>query len=143
MVQTRIKKDTYSEIFELLKHINRRKLDKIPMDMLQTIKTNKNDEYKPNITFENINKSMSMEAKELYIWLYITYMAESQAEKDRVRKILYENEIKAKSNLQLNDDIFKKKIENNNEIENHSLVEYKQHFIQKIINKIKMFFKRK
>lgn len=143
MIQTRIKRDTYSEVFELLKHINRRELDKIPMEMLQTIKENKNDEYKPNINFENLNIVMSKEAKELYIWLYITYMAESQEEKDRVRKILYENDMKANSNLKLNDDVFKKKIENKSEIENNSLVEYKQHFIQKIINKIKMFFKRK
>lgn len=143
MIQTRIKRDTYSEVFELLKHINRRELDKIPMEMLQTIKENKNDEYKPNINFENLNNLMSKEAKELYIWLYITYMAESQEEKDRVRKILYENDMKANSNLKLNDDIFKKKTENKSEIENNSLVEYKQSFIQKIIKKIKMFFKRK
>ena len=70
-------------------------------------------------------------------------MAESQEEKDRVRKILYENDMKANSNLKLNDDIFKKKTENKSEIENNSLVEYKQSFIQKIIKKIKMFFKRK
>ena len=143
MIQTRIKRDTYSEVFELLKHINRRELDKIPMEMLQTIKENKNDEYKPNINFENLDNLMSKEAKELYIWLYITYMAESQDEKDRVRKILYENDMKANSNLKLNDDIFKKKTENKSEIENNSLVEYKQSFIQKIIKKIKMFFKRK
>lgn len=143
MIQTRIKRDTYSEVFELLKHINRRELDKIPMEMLQTIKENKNDEYKPNINFENLDNLMSKEAKELYIWLYITYMAESQEEKDRVRKILYENDMKANSNLKLNDDIFKKKTENKSEIENNSLVEYKQSFIQKIIKKIKMFFKRK
>ena len=52
-------RNAYSEVFEFLKYIDRTELDRIPMEILQTIKENKNDEYNPKIDYDNINASLS------------------------------------------------------------------------------------
>lgn len=153
-------KNSYSEIFELLKYIDRSDLNKIPMNLLETIKENRNEQYVPNIDINDISNSLSKEAMALYMWLYLTYMTDSQDEKDVINKFLYLNEIENQKRLKLNDDIFRKKadIKKINEIEpsidiknfdniesnkkNNSLMVIKTNILTKIINKIKNFFNR-
>ena len=153
-------KNSYSEIFELLKYIDRSDLNKIPMNLLETIKENRNEQYVPNIDINDISNSLSKEAMALYMWLYLTYMTDSQDEKDVINKFLYLNEIENQKKLKLNDDIFRKKadIKKINEIEpsidiksfdniesnkkNNSLMVIKTNILTKIINKIKNFFNR-
>ena len=127
-------KNAYSEIFELMKYIDKNDLNKIPMDILITIKENRNEEYIPKINFENINESLSKKARALYIWLYKTYIVEDKNEKVAINKILYDNEIKKNKDISYN--IFNK----NNE-ENQELVVYKENFIKKILSKIKEIFR--
>ena len=119
-------KNAYSEIFELMKYIDKNDLNKIPMDILITIKENRNEEYIPKINFENINESLSKKARASYIWLYKTYIVEDKNEKVAINKILYDNEIKKNKDISYN--IFNK----NNE-ENQELVVYKENFIKKIL----------
>lgn len=153
-------KNSYSEIFELLKYIDRSDLNKIPMKLLETIKENRNEQYVPNIDINDISNSLSKEAIALYMWLYLTYMTDSQDEKNVINKFLYLNEIENQKRLKLNDDIFRKKadIKKINEIEpsidikkfdniesnkkNNSLMVIKTNILTKIINKIKNFFNR-
>ena len=119
-------KNAYSEIFELMKYIDKNDLNKIPMYILITIKENRNEEYIPKINFENINESLSKKARASYIWLYKTYIVEDKNEKVAINKILYDNEIKKNKDISYN--IFNK----NNE-ENQELVVYKENFIKKIL----------
>ncbi len=137
-LQTR---NVYSEIFELLKHIDKNDLNRVPMDVLIVIKENRNVEYVPNIDFENINDSLSKRARAFYVWLYTTYMVQDKAEKDRIKKILYDNEMEKNKNISY--DIFNKNKEKKNNKKDKELVLYKKEsFIKKIINKIKEIFKK-
>lgn len=137
-LQTR---NVYSEIFELLKHIDKNDLNRVPMDVLTVIKENRNVEYVPNIDFKNINNSLSKRARAFYVWLYTTYMVQDKAEKDRIKKILYDNEMEKNKNISY--DIFNKNKEKKNNKKDKELVLYKKEsFIKKIINKIKEIFKK-
>lgn len=127
-------KNAYSEIFELMKYIDKNDLNKIPMDILITIKENRNEEYTPKINFENINESLSKKARALYLWLYKTYIVEEKNEKVAINKILYDNEMKKNKDISYN-------IFNKNNKENQELVVYKENFIKKILSKIKEIFR--
>lgn len=138
-------KNAYSEVFELMKSVDRNDLDKIPMDILISIKENRNEEYVPKIDFENINQSLSKKALALYIGLYKKYIVQDKEEVQAINKILYENEVKKSKDAKY--DIFNKtnadeinvtedKIEQNKE-----LVVYEESFIKRIINKLKSIFK--
>lgn len=132
-------KNSYSEVFELLKNVDRKDLEKIPMNLLQTIKNNRNKDYIPQIDFNNIQNTLTKKAISLYVWLYLEYITNDIEEKREINKILYENEIKMQNNLKINNNIFNK-IEC---IENTQMMIYNENFLKKIINKIKEFFKLK
>lgn len=134
-------KNSYSEVFELLKHIDRNDLKKIPMNLLETIKENRNEKYMPDINFNDINNSLSKKAIALYMWLYLTYITDNIEEKERINKILYNNEIEVKSNLRLNDNMFKKMSYDEQTKENNQLIVDKPNLLKRIINKIRYFFK--
>lgn len=137
-------RNSYSEVFELLKYTNRKDLEKIPIDLIEVIKENRNIDYSPKIDINNMQKMLSKKALCLYTWLYLEYINKDIQEKNRINKILYDNEIKKQSNLKIN-NMFEKpsniKANNSEKIENKQIVIYKQTLFQKIINKIKKFLK--
>lgn len=138
-------RNSYSEVFELLKFTNREDLQKIPINLLETIKNNRNEEYIPNINLNNIQNSLSKKAVSLYTWLYLEYMA-SSTQKKEINKILYDNEIKKQSNLKINKDIFatsqaNKQKEKMQYEQSTYLISYKQNFFDRLLTKIKAFFK--
>ncbi len=135
-------KNSYSEVFELLKQINRNDLKNIPINLLETIKENRNKEYVPEIDLNDINKSLSKQAISLYMWLYLTYMVDSKEEKNKINNILYQNEIEEKDKLKLN-KMFNKTPNSTKTEQNTQLVVYKTNIFKKFINKIKSFFKSK
>ena len=49
-------KNSYSEVFELLKYTNRKDLEKIPIDLIEAIKENRNIDYSPKIDINNMQK---------------------------------------------------------------------------------------
>lgn len=138
-------RNAYSEVFELMKSIDRNDLDKIPMNILKAIRDNRNEEYVPKINFDNISQSMCKDALELYIWLYKTYMVQDKDEKQAINKILYENEIKQNKGVKY--DIFnntnasEKNITEDKKEPNKELVVYKESIIQKVIKKLKSIFR--
>lgn len=138
-------KNAYSEVFELMKYVDINDLDKIPVDILISIKENRNKEYVPKINLENINQSLSKKALALYIGLCKKYIIQDKEEVQAINKILYENEVKKSKDAKY--DAFNKtnvdeinvteeKIEQNKEI-----VVYEESFIKKIIKKLKSIFK--
>lgn len=137
-LQTR---NAYSEVFELMKLIDRNDLDRVPMDVLRAIKENRNEEYVPKIDFENINQSLSKKALALYIGLYRKYIVQDKEELQEINKILYKNEMKRNNGTSY--DIFNKTNETKevNEVkESKELVIYKETLINKIIKKLKSIF---
>lgn len=138
-------KNAYSEVFELMKSIDRNDLDKIPMDILIAIRDNRNEEYVPKIDFENINQSLSKKALALYIGLYRKYIVQDKEELQAINKILYENEMKKnkgnKYDVFNNTNASEKNITEDKKEPNNELVVYKDNIIQKVINKLKSIFR--
>ena len=138
-------RNAYSEVFELMKSIDRNDLDKIPMDILIAIRDNRNEEYVPKIDFENINQSLSKKALALYIGLYKKYIVQDKEELQAINKILYENEMKKSEKAKY--DVFDKTNQNKenraeSKIEqDKELVVYRENFIHKVINKLKSIFR--
>lgn len=132
-------KNSYSEVFELLKHTDRKDLNKIPMNVLEKIKENRNKDYAPQVNYSEINL-LSKNARAVYIWLYLTYIADSQEEKNRIYSILYNNETKKTGNLKLFDK--PSNVEQSKE-NNQLIVVNKTGIFERIINKIKKFLKNR
>lgn len=138
-------RNAYSEVFELMKYIDRKDLSKIPMDILEAIKENRNEEYVPKIDLENVNKSLSKDARALYIGLYKEYIVQDEKERQAINKAVYDNKMKRRNEIKyeifnkekVNEEMVKEK-----EIEqNKNLVVYKENFLTRIINRIKLLFR--
>lgn len=138
-------RNAYSEVFELMKYIDRKDLSKIPMDILEAIKENRNEEYVPKIDLENVNKSLSKDARALYIGLYKEYIVQDEKESQAINKALYDNKMKRRNEIKydiFNKEKVNKEIVEEKEIEkNKNLVVYKENFITRIINRIKLLFR--
>ena len=144
--------DSYSEIFELLKFIDRKELDKIPIDLLKKIKNNRNKNYIPSIDINNLNSSLSKDAMAMYIWIYLNYMVDNLEEKNMIYKILYNNGLNNQKKIKLNEDMFNQRnnefksvVEDTDELKNekYELAIVKNGKIKRIIEKIKIFLRGK
>ena len=132
----------YSEVDEFLNMLNSDYRNKIPSEIREFFKSEKDTTY-----IKKINPYMSIESQNLMeesltiiMWLNLEYWATS-AEKEILEQMyennqnIFEEEQKEKYSI---DKIFSKKKD-----ENKSIIIYKKEsFISKIINKIKSIFKK-
>lgn len=132
----------YSEVDEFLNMLNSDYRNKIPSEIREFFKSEKDTTY-----IKKINPYMSIESQNLMeesltiiMWLNLEYWATS-AEKELLEQMyennqnIFEEEQKEKYSI---DKIFSKKKD-----ENKSIIIYKKEsFISKIINKIKSIFKK-
>ncbi len=140
--------NAYIEVLEILKYIPVEDYNKIPKNKIELFKTNANNRYifKYNISKTLDEQNVSKITKGIIAILFRDYWAtESQREKiiskqnyDRM-EIEKEKQEKYKSN-----GIFKEKQINENSIniENTSIIEYKEALFLKILNKIKRILGR-
>ena len=126
-------KNVYSEVFELLKFTNREDLKKVPVNLLETIKENKNNKYVPTINLNDINTSISSKARSLYIWIYLTYISKDDKEKDEITKVLQANQTEIKEEIKLNENIFNTEPKDKQEIKNEQLVIRRNILIRNIV----------
>ena len=136
----------YAEVDAILELLEDEYVNKIPAQVRDFFKKEKNKKYVPNI---NVNIDLDKqvlkdETISILTLLQINYLCDSEDEKQEILNELYENdrlkeeELREKYNP---DNIFKNK--NNRQEEVVSLVEYKEpNFIRKILDKIKKLFKR-
>lgn len=144
-------RQAYSEIDEFLGLLSDEQRNKIPQKLREFFKEEKDPNYKKRIN-SNVpikNQNLKEETLGIIALLNLQYWCENEQERDRLKEVYSQNEKKYQKLLreQYNpDDIFKKRIINieskQEEIENNQIVEYKETFIKRIINKIKSFFKR-
>ena len=143
-----INRNVYSEVFELLGYMDKITVMKIPIEILNKIKENKNDEYISKIDKNNIfNRDNVLPETIKYIaWIDVNFW-ESKEEKERLKKIHLEKikeEEKIKSNRYKTYDLFKNKYveTSNNNFKVDSMIEYKENIFKKffkfIRDKIKM-----
>ena len=135
------------EVDEVLKYLNVDELKKIPEEIRQMIKANKDKdyvwEYDENKKLKNQN--LSRDTFAFLSYLNMEYLL-NEEQKKLMNQIHMENERKEeeiKSEKYKTDDLFKK---NTNKIETKSyqndleIVEYKETIFRRVINKIKKFF---
>lgn len=144
-------RQAYSEIDEFLGLLSDEQRNKIPPKLREFFKEEKDVNYKKGIN-SNVpikNQNLKEETLGIIALLNLQYWCENEQEKDRLKEVYSQNEKKYQELLreQYNpEDIFKKRTINieskQEEIENTQMVEYKETFIKRIINKIKSFFKR-
>ena len=135
------------EVDEVLKYLNVDELKKIPEEIRQMIKANKDKDYiwKYDENKKLKNQNLSRDTFAFLSYLNMEYLL-NEEQKKLMNQIHMENERKEeeiKSEKYKTDDLFKK---NTNKIETKSyqndleIVEYKETIFRRVINKIKKFF---
>lgn len=136
----------YSEVLEILKYISKEDYNKIPQEKLNVFKTNASKDYKfkynPQKTLDEQN--VSKKAKAIIGLLFRDYWASESQRQKIIRKQNYDRmKIEKEKQEKYNqNDIFKEKQINKNSIniENTSIIEYKESLLSKILQKIKRIF---
>lgn len=138
----------FSEVYVILNQLEEKSLKKIPEKIFNQIKENAKidvDYIDKNVPLEELN--IMSETKEFLAIISYYYFCDEE-ERQKWDDILNENERKYQEKLKQKynpEEIFKTKQEYINKENEKSvelnLVEYKEKFIVRLINKIKQFFK--
>ncbi len=131
----------FSELYEIFNYLPNELLSKIPEELKENIINNRDKLYKYqyNSELKIYENQMMDETKDFIAGLYLNYMCD-QSEKDVLLKECTENDMKYEKMLREKynpDDIFKNEIMVEKTSKNNELIEYKETFLKKIINKIK------
>ena len=143
-----------TEVLELFELLGEETKCKIPNNFWQVVEQNKLKNYDKKKMQEDVwAGKMSDEGINLYAALKIKYLSEDELEKKILEEIFNYNASNKAENkkdipkVKINNEIFSAKKEDivNGKVktEKVSMVEYKESFITKIINKIKNIFSRK
>ena len=143
------RKNAYAEVYTILQELNEEEYNKIPPEVIKTIEANRNEDYVYELDDELELKDQPMlpETKAILFNLFRDYLATPE---QKAKIIRMQNEARQKNELKkqqmYNIDVFANKpkenlTENNNET--MQIVEYKENFFKKILNKIKSFFIKK
>lgn len=130
-------KNAYKEISLILENTDQDLLEQIPESFLQYIEDNKNDEYIPNIDFNNSIDTQELlpETEAILALIYNSYWADEEEKKYFAEKLDKENEDPHKPI-----DIFEKTNEEK-PLDEKLLPVKKPSFFQRILNKIYSIFK--
>ena len=145
------RRDAYKEVYIVLQDLNEEDYNKIPPEIIETIKENSNEEYEfvLNDELELKEQQLLPETKAILFNLFRDYLA-TPVQKEKILKMQSEErkkvEEKKKQNY-TNVDVFKKnKYEDIEEKTNNKELQIvqikKEGFFRKLINKIKLFFKK-
>ena len=141
-------KNSYTEVYTILQDLDDEEYNKIPPVLIKTLEENMNKDYEYEIDddLELKDHKMLPETKAILFNLFRDYLATSE-QKQKIIKMQNEertkNELKKQQKYET--DIFKnKKVEQQTNAiqEEKSLIKYKENIFQKIINKIKNWFKK-
>lgn len=141
------------EVDEILNYLSEEDLEKIPDDIKQVIKDNKDKDYNWNYDKDKLLKEQDVSRDTIAILSYLNmeYLL-NEKQKQFMEEIHKRNEQEKRKKEYSNEtqynyeDLFKRKNkveDTNNEQEELALNQVKEEtFIRKIINKIKLFFKK-
>lgn len=137
----------YTEVIEILSHFSKEEYNKIPEEKISFYKKHMDKDYIYNINpeIDLSEQKVSKEANAILISLFRDYFA-TEKQRQSLNNLLNQNQEKAKIKKYNSNDIFKRKITDeeestsNNEFSQNSLIKIKEvSFIQKIIEKVKKF----
>ena len=141
--------NAYTEVYTILQHFNEEEYNKIPPEVINAIEENKNEEYEYELDDELELKDQPMlpETKAILFNLFRDYLATPE---QKAKIIRMQSEARQKNELKkqqmYNTDVFaSRKNKNFSKPDNETMqvVEYKESFFKKILNKIKSFFIKK
>jgi len=145
------RKEAYVEVLEILKHMNKKHVEKVPKKLVEFFEDNSSTEYKFDLDVPLKEKKLKKETINLLAMLNLNYWCEDEEHKKQLLTKYHQNEIKLQEELleKYNyDTLFKRRkapIIQKTETEQEwvSLTEYKESFFRKIINIIKKAIYRK
>ena len=154
-------KEMYSEVYGVIKALGKEYIRKLPKTVLKVIIENREENYNPKYNMSISLKKQDVNRKTLAMiaLLHYNYWCDTEEDRQKLKTILENNEEKHQKEIRekySNDKIFnnsniKKEEEKENiketEIKNEvlldsNIVEYKQSFFSKIVDKIKKWVKR-
>lgn len=142
------RENAYAEVYKILQLLNEEEYNKIPLEIIETIASNKNEEYKYELDeeLELKEQNMLLETKAILFNLFRDYLATPE---QKAKIIKMQNEERQKNELEKQQNYNVNVFENNTkrpqqfEKESTELIEYKENIFKKILNKIKNFFCKK
>ena len=143
-----LNENTLSEVYSILSELGNEYIDKIPEKLFDLIKENRNLNYIPNYDFnKDLENQISDETVDFIAYLNIQYWCNEAEGRELIEKYKeneekYQAELREKYNLDniFNQNTTPKIIENTPVPQDQSLVEVKQGFWAKFINRIKEIF---
>ena len=145
------RRNAYKEVYIVLQDLNEEEYNKIPPEIIETIKENSNEEYEfvLNDELELKEQLLLPETKAILFNLFRDYLA-TPVQKEKILKMQSEERKKVEENKKqnyINVDIFKtnkhEDIEEETNNKQLQLIQIKEEgFFRKLINKIKLFFKK-
>ena len=137
-------KDAYTEVYEILEQLDEEEYNKIPSEVIITIRENRNTEYEFELDEELELKEQELlpETKAILFNIFRDYLSTPE-QKEKIIKMQAEERLKneQKKAKQYNSDLFanKQKVQSV-EREHIELIEYKENIFKRIFNKIRQFF---
>lgn len=153
-------KEMYSEVYGVIKALGKEYIKKLPKTVLKVIIENREENYNPKYNMAISLKEQDVNRKTLAMiaLLHYNYWCDTEEDRQKLKTILENNEEKRQREMRekySNDKIFnnrnikkeEKEEENIDQIEvknevllDSNIVEYKQSFFSKIVDKIKKWF---
>lgn len=142
-------RQAYSEVDTFLDILSPEEREKIPQKLREIFREEKDNSYKKiiNADVPIIEQNLKEETLSIIALLNLQYWCEDESEKERLRNIYNENETKYQTELREKynpDNLFKNRTSNieTEQIENVSMIEYKESIFSKILNRIRKIFCR-
>lgn len=147
VINDKIRK-AYSEVDEFIELLSNNVKQKIPQNLKQIFKEEKDKEYVKNIKADIpiIEQDLLEETLAIIAMLNLNYICEDEKEKERLRKIYENNEKKYQDIFQVDfnaDEVFGIKQEDYSSNQKEQIIILqKETIFQKIIKKIKRLFRK-
>lgn len=141
--------EAYAEVDTILNFMDKEYISEIPEKLRNMFREKKAKDYIKNIVPSKPLEEQELKDETLSILavLNYNYWCKDESEKEKLLKLYTDNEKKYQEILQQKfnqDEIFKKNKEENqtkDAINQMQMIEYKESFIKRLINKIKSFFR--
>ena len=145
------RKNAYTEVYEILSNLIEEDYQKIPPEVIKAIEENRNKEYEFELDddIELKDQNLLTETKAILFNLFRDYLATPE-QKEKIIKM--QNEERRKNELKkqqiYDSDVFKNKEKKSEEKvetkdENLEMIKYRESFFEKILNKIRIRFKKR
>lgn len=150
------RKNAYIEVYTILQDLNEEEYNKIPPEVIETIKENSNEEYEYFLDDELELKDQPMlpETKAILFNLFRDYLAtpeqrtkiirmqnEARQKNELKKQQMYNTEVFANKSINKTTKVDENEVKTNNE--EKQIVIYKENIFRRILNKIKHLFIKK